>query len=127
MPTAEQHQAKCAANRTFLTAFSHDSHPDWAAVAAFYTAVHAVERLRETEQQQHSRNHHDRKKYIQKKHPQILSQYNTLLDISLYARYDSISAFLEKVGLVDITNILIGQHLVDVESYINNQITTDLA
>lgn len=46
MPNQDQHRKKAESNRKFLASISLDDHPDWVVVAAFYTAVHLVERLR---------------------------------------------------------------------------------
>jgi hypothetical protein len=49
MPSADQHRRKAESNRRFLASISLDDFPDWVVVAAFYTAVHVVERLPEIE------------------------------------------------------------------------------
>jgi len=46
MPAESQHQNKATHNRQFLDSINTDDYPDWVVVAAFYTAVHLVERLR---------------------------------------------------------------------------------
>ena len=44
MPNSKQHQAKANRNRDFLASIDVGTFPDWAAVTAFYVAVHRVER-----------------------------------------------------------------------------------
>ena len=46
MPNSRQHRDKATHNRSFLSTIDVSRFPDWAVVAAFYAAVHLVERLR---------------------------------------------------------------------------------
>lgn len=46
MPNSKQDRDKANHNRAFLATIDIHVFPDWCAIAAFYVAVHAVERLR---------------------------------------------------------------------------------
>jgi hypothetical protein len=46
MPNSPHHRDKANHNRAFLNSIAVSQYPDWVTVAAFYTAVHLVERLR---------------------------------------------------------------------------------
>ena len=73
MPSASQHQSKAERNRKFLDSISIDDFPEWVVVAAFYTAVHLVERLRAEAGDGHSISHEDRLDYVQHRLPTIHS------------------------------------------------------
>jgi hypothetical protein len=45
MPSASEHRAKYDHNRRFLNTGLAATEPEWAAVVAFYAAVHLIERL----------------------------------------------------------------------------------
>ena len=93
MPSADQHRRKAEGNREFLATISLDDHPDWAVIAAFYTAVHLVERLRAASGDGDSNGHTDRLDYVQNRHPEIHGPYHILQSASMLARYESYSNF----------------------------------
>lgn len=117
MPTADQHRVKAEGNRKFLATISLADHPDWVVVAAFYTALHVVERLRAASGQGHSRGHSERRTYIQHKHPEIHTHYHMLENGSLLARYESNADFFAIYQPDEITDRLIAQRLVSIEEY----------
>jgi hypothetical protein len=86
MPTAEEHRQKAEHNLAFLGTIDTDEFCDWMAVAAFYAAVHLVERIRAVAGG-HSIDHADRLKYIRDHHPQIHADFRELYNISLIVRY----------------------------------------
>ncbi len=117
MPTADQHRVKAEGNRKFLALIPLADHPDWVVVAAFYTALHLVDRLRAALGHGHSQGHIDRLTYVQRHHPKIHPYYHTLENSSKLARYESNSDFFARYQLDDITANLIARQLVPIEDY----------
>src|SRR4051794_23302754 len=102
MPTASQHQAKAANNRAFLATITVDQFPDWVVTVAFYVAVHTVERLRAAHGDGHSENHEDRLAYVQHRWPAIHTDYHILQNVSVLARYGSVSDFFAQFQPEDV-------------------------
>lgn len=109
-------------NRTFLNSFSSEEYSCWAAVVAFYTAVHLVERLRALDGG-HSTNHNDRRDYIIANHREIHDAYRQLDDAGWLARYGSNADFFKKVSNADVKGVLIDGYLVAIEDYVERYIT----
>jgi hypothetical protein len=86
MPTAEEHRRKAEHNLRFLETVDTDEFGDWMAVAAFYVAVHLVERLRAFIGQ-HSTDHQDRLSFVRQYHPQMHTAYRELYNIARLVRY----------------------------------------
>jgi hypothetical protein len=124
MPSADQHRTKAESNRKFLATISRDDHPDWVVVAAFYTAVHVVERLRAACGDGDSTDHDDRLAYIQQRHPDIHTAYYILQNASMLARYQSNSTFFKQFQRETIKERLIEQYLPAIESYVEVRIKT---
>ena len=78
MPSADQHRIKAERNRRFLATIPLDDFPDWVVVAAFYTAVHLIERLRAAAGDGDSISHEDRLDYVQHRLPALHSAYHIL-------------------------------------------------
>src|SRR5436190_14186015 len=63
MASSREHQTKAEKIAAFLGDIAPTPHNDWKIVAAFYTAVHLVERLRAFFNE-HSENHHARNMFL---------------------------------------------------------------
>ena len=124
MPNSSQHQARAAHNRAFLGTINLANHRDWAAVVAFYAAVHLAERLRTLAphaKDQHSINHQDRLQYIHRHHSAIHTELHELYNASVIARYQTINSFNTQFTVADVQNVLIGTYLTTIENYVANQ------
>jgi hypothetical protein len=117
MPSADQHRKKAESNRKFLDSISLDDYPDWVVVAAFYTAVHLVERVRALAGDGDSTAHEDRLAYIQANHPAIHTAYHILQNASMLARYQSNATFFGQFQRDIIRDRLVGQYLTAIEKY----------
>jgi hypothetical protein len=118
MPTASQHKGKAEHNRKFLGEIRIDAYPDWVAVAAFYTAVHLVERLRAASGHGDSTDHEDRLTYVQHVHPAIHTPYHLLQNVSLLARYQSNADFFAQFQPEDIRVRIVEGSLPVIEQYV---------
>ena len=121
MPNSHQHRDKAQHNRAFLNTISVNTYPDWATVAAFYTAVHLVERLRTklpNAAEQHSTDHHDRLQFVQTHHRAIHTEYHELFNAALIARYQTIHSFRTQFTNTDVQDILIDQYLLAIEQHV---------
>jgi hypothetical protein len=121
MPNQSQHQNKAKNNRQFLDSFDWNAHPDWAAVVAFYTAVHLIERLRALDGHD-SENHQDRLQYVQANHRAIHYEFHELLNASKLARYEANSVFHNQLSNFQIKDVVIGDWLVAIEKYVEKYI-----
>lgn len=99
MPTDAEHQAKHQHNAATLAAHGGlaGTSECWAAVVAFYAALHLVERLA-AQTNLHHRRHSgpgSRHRYLagHPQHRQILADYMALQSASEIARYESMGAF----------------------------------
>lgn len=124
MPTADQHRVKAENNRKFLESISLDDYPDWVVVAAFYTAVHCVERLRAAMGDGDSTRHEERLGYVQAVHPQIHTAYHILQNASMIARYQSNSDFFAQFEQQRIRSLILGRYLLAIEEYVNQSLPT---
>lgn len=123
MPNSQQHKDKALHNRAFLNSIDVNKYPDWAAVAAFYTAVHLVERLRTrlpNPSQQHSTDHIDRLQFVQSSHRPIHTDYHQLFNAALIARYQTVYSFNTQFKPADVQSVLINQYLVNIEKYVTS-------
>ena len=95
MAASREHQQKWKHNRLFLASllFKPD-HPDWILVAAFYTAVHAVEAALATDNF-HPDSHFVRHKILSKenRYTKIWEHYHSLYNGAWVARYDCSACF----------------------------------
>jgi hypothetical protein len=117
MPSADQHRIKAESNRRFLDTISLDDFPDWVVVAAFYTAVHLVERLRAAGHGD-STSHEDRLAYVQAELPTIHTADHVLLNASLLARYQSRGDFFAQFQCLDVRDRIVGQFLAAIEAHV---------
>jgi len=118
MPIASQHKSKAEINRRFLDTIDIDDFPEWKVVAAFYVAVHLVERLRAATNDGHSTSHEDRLNYVQIVHPDIHTSYHVLQNASMLARYQSRGDFFNQFQSNEVAETLIGRYLSGVERYV---------
>jgi hypothetical protein len=121
MPNSQQHRDKANHNRAFLNTIDVQQYPDWAAVVAFYTAVHLVERLRtrmSLQYGQHSTDHQDRLGFVQGHHRPIHTPYFHLYNAGFIARYETVHSFNTKFSAADVQTVLIDQHLVAIEQHV---------
>jgi len=86
MPSAEEHQRQADHNLEFLETIDQDEFIDWLATAAFYTAVHLIEKLRAV-RGEHSVDHNDRNTFVMDHHPTIHVYFRDLYNLSRIARY----------------------------------------
>jgi hypothetical protein len=121
MPNPSQHQNKARKNRQFLDSIDCDKHPDWAAVVAFYTAVHLVEQLRALDGQD-SQNHQDRLQYVQTNHRSIHAEFHQLLNTSKLARYEANAVFHNQISNSEVKDVLIDTWLVAIEQYVEKYV-----
>jgi hypothetical protein len=122
MPSQDQHRRKAESNRKFLESISLDDYPDWVVVAAFYTAVHLIERLRALAGEGHSAGHQDRLAYVQERHPKIHTAYHVLQNASMLARYESNATFFAQFQKEDIKDILIDKYLAEIETCVDEHV-----
>src|SRR5690348_3789776 len=101
-------------NRRFLDSISLDDYPDWVVVAAFYTAVHLVERLRAAAKEGDSTGHEDRLAYVRERHLEIHTAYHVLQNASMLARYESNSAFFAQFQPEDVKDRIVEKYLVEI-------------
>ncbi len=119
MPSADQHRSKAERNRNFLKSIALDDFPEWVAVAAFYTAVHLVERLRAKAGDGDSTSHEDRLNYVQHRLPDgIHSAYHILQNVSMLARYQSVSDFFAQFQPEDVEREIVNNRLAQIERYV---------
>ena len=123
MPSSQEHQAKYKLNRNFLDANAGlaANEPCWAAVVAFYAALHLIERLA-ARQNRHHDIHGQRARFIGS-HPQhyvILYDYELLFAASLVARYGTINQFQRQWPADTVQTVLIDIHLVAIENYVDS-------
>lgn len=125
MPNSQQHRDKASHNRSFLDTIAVDQYPDWAAVVAFYTAVHLVERLTRLPNaaDQHSTDHQDRLQFVQRHHRPIHTAFHELWNAALIARYQTVNSFNTQFSAADVRDVLIDNYLVAIEQYVTNQFT----
>lgn len=123
MPNASQHENKAKHNRQFLETIDCGTTSDWAAVVAFYTAVHVIERLRALDGD-HSKDHQDRLQYVATHHRTIHTEFHGLLNASYLARYQANATFFGQISNDDVKSNLIDRFLVAIEGYAENYVAT---
>jgi len=90
----------------------------WAAVIAFYTALHLVESLASQEGCRNA-DHKQRDRYLadHPEHCEIHEAYGNLHFAAHQARYGSIGAFARQFAGKAVEKTLINKHLADIEKY----------
>jgi hypothetical protein len=122
MPKASEHKTKATHNRQFLNTIAIPDYPDWAAVVAFYTAVHLVERVRAAAGHGHSRDHDDRLSYVANNLETIHTAYTILQNVSMLARYESRGDFFKQFQPEDVESRLIGQYLTAIDTFVSERL-----
>ncbi len=122
MPSSAEHKDKADRNRSFLATLKGTGTPEWVAVAAFYTALHLVERLAACDSI-HNDKHQDRLHYLKKhrKHRTIHAHFSALFDASLIARYGTVNQFNKAFPGDTVEQVLVNQCLAAIETHV----TTD--
>lgn len=117
MPSSREHKEKADSNRAIL-AFLTGS-PEWTAVAAFYLAMHLVERLAACDNLHHSK-HPDRFNYLlrHRKHRKIYAAFSALFDASHVARYGTVNQFAKAYRDDTVERILVKEKLASIESHV---------
>jgi hypothetical protein len=127
MPNAAEHRAKYALNRAFLDTGLAAVQPEWAAVVAFYAAVHLIERLAAAEPRGpvHHRTHAQREDYLRRhrQHRVLLADYLALQIASEISRYGTASQFSTRFSAATVQSHLIDTHLVAIETYVTAYFT----
>ena len=120
MPTAAEHLAKATHNRRVLALLDLPRAADWAAVVAFYSALHQVERLTALDGL-HLERHPDRFDYLwsHADHSQIVIDYRKLAEAAHVARYQPLAWFARHFPATYVRRTLIDSHLVAVEKYVD--------
>jgi hypothetical protein len=124
MPSSAEHRDKHAANRQLLDTGNNGSPLStldgcWAAVIAFYAALHLVDRLA-ARLNYHPSNHPDRLSFVAGQHRPILTAYNALKTASELSRYGTLNQFSRAYPGTTVQDILIDQKLVAIETYVTN-------
>ena len=123
MPSAAQHQAKADRNRVYLDSGLAAIHPDWAAVVAFYAAVHLVEKLAALERSGpiHNASHSGRQRWLtaHRQHRRIFREYEELKRASELSRYGTINQFEQAYDSASVQSQLIDVHLAAIEAYVH--------
>lgn len=130
MPDETEHDAKYRENRAILDgppAFSTVSKP-WAAIVAFYAAVHLIEQLAARDGVHHTRHTGSalRALYLATHavHSVIGPELSALLSASMVARYETVAAF-DSGYPGDVVQVeLIEKHLAAIESHVAVHLAT---
>jgi len=119
MPSADQHRSKAERNRRFLDSINLADFPEWVVVAAFYTAVHLIERCRALAGDGDSSDHKDRLEYVQFHFPaDIHGAYRILYTASMLARYDSMKNFYAQFQPEDVAGEIVASRLARIERFV---------
>jgi hypothetical protein len=123
MPSSAEHRAKYQANRQFLdTGYNGTSLSTldgcWAAIVAFYAALHLVDRLAALINL-HPAAHGDRLRFLASHHRTMFADYNDLKVASEIARYGTLNQFARAFPGTTVQGILIDKKLVAIEAYVN--------
>ncbi len=124
MPSSAEHRLKYEANRQLLDTGNSGTPLStldgcWAAIVAFYAALHLVDRLA-GRLNYHPGNHADRLSFVSSQHRPIYTIYNSLKTASEIARYGTLNQFAKAYPGTTVQDILIDKRLVAIEAYVNN-------
>jgi hypothetical protein len=127
MPSSAEHRAKHQANRQLLDTGNNGSPLStldgcWAAIVAFYAALHCVDRLGAIATPQVHPTppsaHGKRLRFLYANHRAIYADYNDLKTASEIARYGTLNQFNRAYPGTTVQTILIDQKLVAIENYV---------
>jgi hypothetical protein len=124
MPSSAEHREKYLANRQFLNTGNNGTPLStldgcWAAVVAFYAALHLVDRLA-ARNNDHPSTHGDRLSFVASQHRLIYASYNALKTASEIARYGTLNQFNKAFPGTTVQVELVDKRLVQIETYVNN-------
>jgi hypothetical protein len=124
MPSSAEHRAKYEANRQFLDTGNNGAPLStrdgcWAAIVAFYAALHLVDRLA-ARINFHPGNHADRLSFVANQHRPIYTFYNSLKTASEIGRYGTLNQFAKAYPGTTVQDVLIEKRLAAIENYVNN-------
>ena len=124
MPSSSEHRAKYLANRRHLDTGNGGSplataDGCWAAVVAFYAALHLVDRLAARDNT-HPGAHGNRLRFVSANHRSILADFNDLKVASECARYGTLNQFARAYPGNAVQDILIDKLLVSIETYVTS-------
>jgi hypothetical protein len=123
MPSAAEHQEKYLRNRHFLNADGGlaTKEPAWAAVVAFYAALHLVDRLAARMNIHHTNPgaHGKRARFVATRHRTIFAAYQLLRTASEIARYGTVNQFQRAYPGTAPQTVLVDTHLVAIENYVD--------
>jgi len=126
MARSARHREKAERNLAFVNSMiGKPDFPEWKAVAAFYTAVHLIERLRSSFSE-HSQNHEERFAFFRKRPQPFSAIYpicRILYDASILARYQTKNQFDRAFPDMIVETVLIGTHLNRINSFVDNHFT----
>src|SRR4051794_39629137 len=118
MPRSSEHKEKAERNRLFLNSIKGNAaYADWAAVVAFYAAMHLVERLAAYNNIHHT-SHAVRLSWVSKPHRPIYVAFSVLYDASCTARYGTANQFPSASPGNTVETVLVDQHLATIEAYV---------
>ena len=130
MPSSHEHQIKYQENRNFLDLGGAGGGPlaasngPWAAIVAFYAALHLMERLASIINLHHMPPgaHGQRARWLRghAQHRAILSPYNDLRTASEISRYGTANQFTRAYPGTVVQDVLVDQKLVAIETYLNS-------
>jgi hypothetical protein len=128
MPSSAEHRAKYQANRHFLDTGNNGAPLStldgcWAAIVAFYAALHLADRLgaavspplHPTPPGAHA----TRLRFLYANHRAIYTAYNDLKSASEIARYGTLNQFARAFPGTTVQDILVDKKLVAIEAYVN--------
>jgi hypothetical protein len=123
MPSSAEHRAKYEANRKLLDTGNNGAPLStidvcWAAIVAFYAALHLVDRLA-ARINHHPGSHGDRLSFVASQHRPIYAAYNSLKTASEIGRYGTLNQFAKAYPGTTVQDILIDKRLVAIESYVD--------
>jgi hypothetical protein len=118
MGTIADHKRKWLHNRKFIATID-PANADWMVVAAFYTAIHAIEALFSKDRVTHEGSHSDRNFILRtrQRYHSIWQPFRLLYEASLPARYDCAAGPGDPdwISAADVKRIHIEQDLYAVE------------
>jgi hypothetical protein len=119
MPSSAEHKEKAQQILDFL--HSGTVTPEWSAIAAFYAALHLIERLCACENL-HIAKHHDRLSWLSRHqtHRGVHADFLALYDASLVARYGTCGQFKKAYPGNTVKKQLIGKNLAAIIRHVDN-------
>ncbi|HYT91463.1 MAG TPA: hypothetical protein VEL76_22305 [Gemmataceae bacterium] len=127
MPNSAEHRAKYEANRNLLDTGNNGTPLStldgcWAAIVAFYAALHLVDRLaaRVNSHPAPPGAHSKRLRFVANQHRVIFVEYNDLKVASEIARYGTLNQFQRAFPGTTVQDILININLVAIETYVDS-------